>query len=510
RLNDLPLELHELTLEDGQLETGGINNDTFRSLTELQRLTIQRYGIQFIEPGAFMYQTQTFHLEISGNALVELKASNFIGLGSLTDLYLTGNGIKWIESGSFLELNKLEYLYLSRNDLTNIYEGMFEGLTSLKSLYLLKNSIQHIGPYAFSNLQAISRIDLPDNNLLAVANNVFSDLPLLRSLDLKRNKIYGIENQAFNATSLQKLFLQDNNLHTLSAEAIQSAAGTLNQVMASGNNIKVIFKGTFSNLTMTRVDLSYNNMELIYPGAFSNAHIELLILDTNKLPMLPSDMNEFMARTASTIITNNPWHCDCSTKWLGQFVIDAGLNYQRYKYREYLPDPSCSTPSLFRNMPLHNATRHLDKACNGSVTPSFNSTLSYTTYLPYSSSIALQSTTIHQTISSHTTTPPGEQNQNPQADGMMWIIPTVVAIVILISSIIVIILLRKHYINKIKVAPGSGQRDQVKYVKKTSITPVEEALQDDRMSIDSMNALINADRARSARRKMDKIFSVHQ
>ena len=142
-------QLHILdSLFDGKM----LKDELLHHLIALQILVLSRNDIQFIKPGIFKRLTILRHLDLTGNLIISLRTSNFLGLQLINIIDLSRQKIQLVEEFTFIGLNSLRHLNLS------------------------SNSIKILTSRCFGLLAHVELIDLTDNSLLYLSQNTFSDL----------------------------------------------------------------------------------------------------------------------------------------------------------------------------------------------------------------------------------------------------------------------------------------------------------------------------------------------
>ncbi|KAJ8918985.1 hypothetical protein NQ315_016889 [Exocentrus adspersus] len=186
-----------------------------------ERVTLRDVGLKQIELEAFKDATIR-ELIIIGNPLKEIRKGVFVNL-STHEVYLEECDISKIEAGAFHELHPLEsygiyYLSLSRNKLETIKKGVFTG-TKFRKLILSYNKIATVEAGAFDGMVHLLEVDLEMNLLSKIGVGVFQNIPgPNRWVDLvfRSNRIKHIDPYAFENTTINNLYLDGNQLGTVS------------------------------------------------------------------------------------------------------------------------------------------------------------------------------------------------------------------------------------------------------------------------------------------------------
>eukprot|EP00058_Branchiostoma_floridae_P028538 XP_002614029.1 hypothetical protein BRAFLDRAFT_67387 [Branchiostoma floridae] len=96
----------------------------------LTHLSISKNNISSLEEGCFEHLKELIMLDLSGNALQEIRSHWFTGLSALTMLYLNDNKIKTIQDNAFESLKEIHHLDLTNNDLVRLQS---EALSTLSN-----------------------------------------------------------------------------------------------------------------------------------------------------------------------------------------------------------------------------------------------------------------------------------------------------------------------------------------------------------------------------------------
>ncbi|KAM6155706.1 reticulon-4 receptor [Rhynchocyon petersi] len=154
--------LEQLDLSDNaQLRV--VDPTTFRGLSRLHTLHLDRCGLRELGPGLFH------------------------GLVALQYLYLQDNGLQALPDDAFRDLGNLTHLFLHGNRIPSVPERALRGLHSLDRLLLHQNRVAHVHPHAFRDLGRLMTLYLFTNNLTALAAEALVPLRALQYLRLNDN-----------------------------------------------------------------------------------------------------------------------------------------------------------------------------------------------------------------------------------------------------------------------------------------------------------------------------------
>lgn len=199
--------------------------------------------------------------------------------------------------------HNIKVLDLRNNELAELGASSFAKYDTLRELYLQNNSIRSIQPNAFSLLGLLQVLDLSSNQLTTVPSASFNGLPSLRKLSLRGNRINIIQPEAFSPlVNLRDLLLDGNYLQTVADDA-------------------------FKNLDyLENLELQHNNLEYV------NENI----------------VQYFTHRFIAFRLYNNPWVCDCKTRWLEDYLLHQSTNQSEDNILQWIfPEgqPVCHGPA---------------------------------------------------------------------------------------------------------------------------------------------------------------------
>lgn len=284
-LTSVPLGIPEgvtvLYLHNNQINNAGFPAE----LHNVQSVhTVYLYGNQLDEfPMNLPKNVRVLHLQ--ENNIQTISRAALAQLLKLEELHLDDNSISTVgvEDGAFREAVSLKLLFLSKNHLSSVPVGL---PVDLQELRVDENRIAVISDMAFQNLTNLERLIL-DGNLLTnkgIADGTFSHLSKLKEFSIVRNSLT-YPPPELPGTNLLKLYLQDNQISNIPLSA-------------------------FSNLhQLERLDISNNQLRMLTKGVFDDLH----------------NLKQLTAR-------NNPWLCDCSIKWVTEWLksIPSSINVRGF------------------------------------------------------------------------------------------------------------------------------------------------------------------------------------
>lgn len=211
-----------------------IKNETFKSLTQLEKLFLHINRIQVIETRAF------------------------VGLSNLKILLLQTNRIKEVKGSLFKSLANLEVLELGTNQIEAIDSDVFEGLVNLKDLRLYENKLKKIDNKTFKHLVRLEFLDINDNRIETIEPSAFEGLSMLKQLYLARNKLTNLDRSCFRYfdNSIGLVELLENKFDTKIVSYFNK-----NIFLAWNPDLRFFTRDFFQNILYFPVSLSISEYE---------------------------------------------------------------------------------------------------------------------------------------------------------------------------------------------------------------------------------------------------------
>ncbi|XP_039440093.1 protein slit isoform X3 [Culex pipiens pallens] len=321
---DIPLYTTELLLNDNELNR--IRSDgLFGRLPNLVKLDLRRNQISAVEPNAFEGATKIQELFISENKIPEVHNKMFLGLHQLKTLSLYDNLITCVMPGSFEFLSSLTQLNLASNPFRcNCHLGWFSDWLRKKQLG---------GPPARCASPAKVR-DVPVKDLPHFEFKCTSDAdqgclgegycpPSCTCtgtvVRCSRNKLKEIPKSIPSETT--ELYLESNEISMIQMSRI-SHLKALTRLDLSNNKISMLSNHTFANLSrLSTLIISYNNLQCVQQYALAGLkNLKVLSLHGNHISMIPDGSFADLQAITHIALGSNPLYCDCSLKWLSEWV----------------------------------------------------------------------------------------------------------------------------------------------------------------------------------------------
>lgn len=293
-LSDLNFKIHELLIENSNIET--IDNHTFESVTfeNLEKLVIRKNNLTafIVEKYGFSGLNSIETLQIEESVLT--LNTNFNILAPIKGVlkYLSINQIKnaFIPSRLFesIVFDKLQVLHLNRNNFKdytfnlNTFKGLHE---SLFEIYMQSSSFSKFSADAFSGFKCLKVVDLSLNNLPSITRDFFgsSDTIEFTSINFSNSNIQSLSSNTFTGYyKLKFLDLSDNFIEELDA----------------------------------RIFIDLENMEV-------------LNLRDNLLQTIPENLFETQLKSGqlkTLDLSGNDWKCNSNIVFLKKFLINTKAN----------------------------------------------------------------------------------------------------------------------------------------------------------------------------------------
>ncbi|XP_055963938.1 slit homolog 3 protein [Sorex fumeus] len=311
-------------------------------------------------------------INLSNNKIKEVREGAFDGAASVQELMLTGNQLETVHGRMFRGLSGLKTLMLRSNLLSCVSNDTFAGLSSVRLLSLYDNRLSTIAPGAFTTLVSLSTINLLSNPFNCNCHlawlgrwlrrrRVVSGNPRCqRPFFLKEIPIQDVAIQDFTCEGndenscrlgprcpaqctcvdtvvrcsnqglrvlpkgipkdVTELYLEGNHLTAVPREL--SALRHLTLIDLSNNSIGVLANYTFRNMShLSTLILSYNRLRCIPLHAFDGLRsLRVLTLHGNDISSVPEGSFKDLTSLSHLALGTNPLHCDCSLRWLSEWV----------------------------------------------------------------------------------------------------------------------------------------------------------------------------------------------
>lgn len=207
----LPANLTHILLF--RMGPGTLRNDSFGSMTVMQRVILTDSPMASTAPGAFHDLIKLKTLRLSRNGITHLPATLVDKVVLLEQLFLDRNELKDIDQNMFGKLVDLPELFLNPNQLAvlparllsrlgnlrlrdvsannppHLPRGMLAAQARREKLALHSNRLEALGTGLLSPLRASKELPLHGNHLRSIAPGALDTLWNLSSLTLSRNRL---------------------------------------------------------------------------------------------------------------------------------------------------------------------------------------------------------------------------------------------------------------------------------------------------------------------------------
>ncbi|KAL5273038.1 Tl family protein [Megaselia abdita] len=307
KANTYTFENSELTfLEPSEVETSGINDESFVEKVEFQSCTLknlQNFGYSFasshlkkisfdntsfedreIPTEMFSHCQGVQEIKINKCDINDVEEGAFDRLVGLRKLTLQDNPIESLPKDLFKENKELKELKIIS---CSLHELSVDLPHSLEELTIAKNVIPSIQAESFEHLSRLEHLSLDENSIKTVEYGSFHHMPKIRTIQLRNNKLTQIKAGQFsNLTNLLKLNFQGNEIRTVDPKAFWNVS-SLFELDLSRNNLKgIAFQSIVKSLRT--LDLSAN--EIADVAKIENVHniedLENLNLALNSISLL--------------------------------------------------------------------------------------------------------------------------------------------------------------------------------------------------------------------------------
>jgi Leucine-rich repeat (LRR) protein len=203
------------------------------------------------------------------------------------------------DTASFTGLTpaSIQYVYFNYNVPSSVSfyyipASLFTFFPNAYYMQLHYGKIQEIRSNTFLNATKLQVLYLNSNNISTLAPDAFRGAPNLDYLDLGFNQLSSIDVNAFRGLlKLQQLYLQNNKLTTLNPQTF-APLSLLDIIFLGFNQIGSLDKDIFRNLTrLTHLSLDNNSLQTLDATIFSkNTKLLYLYLNNNKVNALSNKM----------------------------------------------------------------------------------------------------------------------------------------------------------------------------------------------------------------------------
>ena len=274
---------------------------TFKSKPEsyIKKINLEGNHLK-LDGNLSVFPKSVEYLQLGGNMLSKIEATDFETFTHLTYVNLGGNGIRNVASGAFDKLKQLAKIDLSDNKIGDLPKGIFQHNQKLSVITFENNRLTSIPD--LSGIKQLNRLFLQRNQIKTVVGSRFG-LPLISYVNLASNNI-----QSFNLSGLT-YFIMDlsNNRISSIEEGSLGQNSHISSLLLQTNNIKSIQRTSFKGVHfISELYLHSNTLEVIEKGSFQQMTIEKLGLFNNSLTTMNGVMDGMKRQPHLLLLFGNP------------------------------------------------------------------------------------------------------------------------------------------------------------------------------------------------------------
>lgn len=210
KLNTVKFEFNNLV---------GVDDGVFKNVSSLETIYFLKNQLTEIPYKALQNVPSLQNLNLGFNKISNFGSSNF-QWKRLTLIALDSNNIRDLTIFPYIAPN-LESLNIGFNNIASLKATAWRNLSALKKLNLNGNKMTSLSEGRFTGLDNVETLLLRNMPLLeSIGQRAFADLKQLRYVELTRSKLKYIHEDAFEGVNLTSLYLDYNNLTTLTQRTL--------------------------------------------------------------------------------------------------------------------------------------------------------------------------------------------------------------------------------------------------------------------------------------------------
>ncbi|CAL7947497.1 unnamed protein product [Xylocopa violacea] len=315
------LYLRQLVLADNELWHLDVANTLGHNLHSLQSLDLSNCNLQDrLSEEAFRNSSKLRVLNLSGNPMFASDLSVVLRhLPKLHKLSLSNCSLRRLPN-TFHVFEHLEELDISHNPLTDAFVSLLEPLKSLKYLDMSYCDLGYVGNLTFARMTSLQRLILSGNKLHTLEEGLFANLTRLESLELKNcdlktpldPKVFGDH----DSTNIVELKLSENPLEVPEdGPLLPTQLSNLEMLDLANCNLMHLNENLFTTVkNLTQLNLSKNRISGTHNLACLKKLqlLEHLDLSNNNLNTINPRVFRANPRLLSVNLLGNPFMCNCS------------------------------------------------------------------------------------------------------------------------------------------------------------------------------------------------------
>ncbi|KAK2380043.1 receptor protein kinase TMK1 [Trifolium repens] len=282
--------------------------------------------------------------------LIGSLPSNFNQLSELQNLGLQRNNLSGMLP-SFSGLSNLQFAYLDYNEFDAIPLDFFNGLTNIQILSLEENPLLNATngwsfPLDLKNSAQLSFLSLANCNLVGTLPDFLGTLSSLSELRLSGNRISGEIPVSFGQSSLEVLWLNDQQGSGMTGSIDVIASMTfLRVVWLHGNKFTGTIPSNIGNITSLQ-DLNLNGNQLVglIPNSLANMELKALDLNNNMfMGPIPKFKATKVSYDSNSFCQTKPGlECASDVNVLLDFLHN--VNYPSFLITKWVGNDPCGQP----------------------------------------------------------------------------------------------------------------------------------------------------------------------
>jgi len=275
--------------------------------------------------------------------------SNFNQLSELQNLGLQRNNLSGMLP-SFSGLSNLQYAFLDYNEFDAIPVDFFKGLDNIQVLSLEENPLNATNGWSFpldlKNSAQLTNLSLVNCNLVGPLPDFLGTLSSLTNLRLSGNRLSGEIPVSFGQSSIQVLWLNDQQGAGMTGSIDVIASMTyLRQVWLHGNKFTGTIPSNIGNLiSLQELNLNGNKLVGMIPNSLANMDLKLLVLNNN---MFMGPIPKFKAAKVSydsNFFCQTKPGLDCASNVNVLLDFLHNLNYPSFLVTQWVGNDPCGEP----------------------------------------------------------------------------------------------------------------------------------------------------------------------
>lgn len=294
-----------------------IQGNVFKDMPKLEDLELNGNILRFLNGSIFVNLPKLNTVKFEFNILVEVGDDVFKNVSSLETVYFLKNQLTEIPYKALQNVPSLQNLNLGFNKISNFGSSNFQW-KRLTRIALDSNLITDLTkfPYIAPNLETLN---IGFNKFASLKATAWTNLSFLKTLNLNGNKMTSLSEGEFTGLdNIQKLLLRNMPL----LESIgQRAFADLKQLryveLTRCSKLKYIHEDAFESANLTSLYLDYNNLTTLTQRTLPLLTLEHLSLENNswncdcKLKWMLNESLEYSFN--STAVKTEIQNLNCST-----------------------------------------------------------------------------------------------------------------------------------------------------------------------------------------------------